>query len=450
MALAALLAAAVAVVAAALGVPTRATYGAVTTADEPQYLLTAISLAEDRDLDIADELADERWRAFHEADLPQQTRPLSGGVRISPHDPLLPVLMAPAVAVVGWQGGHWTLVVIAGLTAALLVWTAVRRLGVTPVTAGVATAVFAASVPLAPYGSEVYPELPAGTVVLAGVAALLRASIRPREVAVAVAAVVALPWLAAKYVPVALVLALALLVHLWRDGRRRELAVVLGVLAGAGAAYLLVHRAVWTGWTVYASADHFVDSGELGVVGFSPDFVGRGVRLTALLVERRFGIATWQPAWLLLLPALGTMVRRRPRGASVLLGVLAAGWLTATFVALTMAGWWFPGRQLVVVLPTAVLVVAWWVDRSQARLITATSLGLVGVGSWGLLAFEASTGRLTLVVDFFATANPLWRTYRHALPDFQTMAATTWPLHVAWVAAGVALVVWGWSRPARP
>jgi hypothetical protein len=35
--------------------PARATYGARVTADEPQYLLSAISLAEDRDLDIADE-----------------------------------------------------------------------------------------------------------------------------------------------------------------------------------------------------------------------------------------------------------------------------------------------------------------------------------------------------------------------------------------------------------
>ena len=34
----------------------RAAYGAQTTADEPQYLLTAISLAEDGDLDVADEL----------------------------------------------------------------------------------------------------------------------------------------------------------------------------------------------------------------------------------------------------------------------------------------------------------------------------------------------------------------------------------------------------------
>src|SRR6187431_3263530 len=88
---------AVAVVATAwalIALPARATYGARTTADEPQYLLSALSLWEDGDLDIADELAAQRWRDFHEAELPVQTEPLADGREVSPHDPLLPVLLA--------------------------------------------------------------------------------------------------------------------------------------------------------------------------------------------------------------------------------------------------------------------------------------------------------------------------------------------------------------------
>src|SRR5918992_6125087 len=78
--------------AAAAGIVVPATHGTWTTADEPQYLLTAISLAEDRDLDIADELAEGRWRPFHALQLPTQTTPLPDGRRLSPHDPLLPLL----------------------------------------------------------------------------------------------------------------------------------------------------------------------------------------------------------------------------------------------------------------------------------------------------------------------------------------------------------------------
>src|SRR5215211_2996104 len=67
----------VAFAAATAGILVPATHGTWTTADEPQYLLTAISLATDHDLDIADELAEGRWRPFHAAALPEQTELLA-------------------------------------------------------------------------------------------------------------------------------------------------------------------------------------------------------------------------------------------------------------------------------------------------------------------------------------------------------------------------------------
>src|SRR5215211_2748871 len=164
-----------AVVAAAAGIVVPATHGTRTTADEPQYLLTASSLAEDGDLDIADELADGRWRPFHALPLPEQTEPLADGRRLSPHDPLLPLLLAGPVAAGGWVGAKLAMAVMAGLLAALLVWTAVRRLGVPLGTAALATAVLACSPPLAVYGSQLYPELPAALAVLAAAAALATA-----------------------------------------------------------------------------------------------------------------------------------------------------------------------------------------------------------------------------------------------------------------------------------
>ena len=439
----------IAVAASAVGVPTRATYGARTTADEPQYLLTALSLAEDGGLDISDELDAERWRAFHEAELPQQTRLLPGGRRISPHDPLLSVMLAPAVAVGGWVAGKWTLVLLAGGLAALLVWTAVTRLAVTPGTAARVVGVLAASVPLAPYGSQVYPELPAALAVTAGLAALLAPMRRLGGVAVGVACC-ALPWLGIKYTPVAVVLGVSALIRLWRDGRRAALAALAGGLAIAGVVYLVVHQSVWTGWTVYASADHFVESGELGVIGVSPDYGARSIRLAALLTERSFGIAAWQPAWLLAVPALGAVVRARPPGWAVLSSVLAVGWCTATFVALTMAGWWFPGRQVVVVLPVAVLSLCWWLDRVRPARSAFCALGVIGIASWLWLALEASTGRLALIVDLRDTANPWYQAWRTVLPDFLAVTTGTWMLHGVWCAMLLGLVVLGWRSVTAP
>ena len=73
--------------AAAAGIGSRASYGAQTTADEPHYLLTALSLAEDGDLDVRDEFADQSYRPFHELALAPQARPLPDGRLIEPHDP---------------------------------------------------------------------------------------------------------------------------------------------------------------------------------------------------------------------------------------------------------------------------------------------------------------------------------------------------------------------------
>ena len=97
-----------------------------------------------------------------------------------------------------------------------------------------------------------------------------------------VVALNALPWLGAKFLPVAAALAVVALVRLVREQRRA--AVWLAVsLALSGVVYLVAHRLLWGGWTVYATGDHFVQTGEFSVIGVEPDYVGRSLRLVALL-----------------------------------------------------------------------------------------------------------------------------------------------------------------------
>ena len=441
----ALLGAAVALACAA-GIPGRAAHGAQTTGDEPQYLLTAISLAEDRDLDIADELAARRWRAFHEAELPEQTRPLAGGRRLSPHDPLLPLLLAVPVLLGGWVGAKLALAAMAGALAALTLWVAVRRLG-TPVPAALLVVGLAGlSCPLAIYGTQVYPEVAGALAVTAGIAALTRPG-RPAAGLLGLA-VVALPWLSVKYTPVAAALAALGLGQLVLAGERRRavlLAVGLGV---AGVAFLAAHRALYGGWTPYAAGDHFT-GGELTVIGFEPNYLGRSTRLVGLLVDRNFGLAAWQPLWLCAVPALAALLRRRPAGWAALALPLGIGWLVATFLALTMHGWWPPGRQVVAVLPTLVLALAWWAGQGRARLAAVALLGLAGVASFAWLAVETAGGRVTWAVDFMATANPLYRGWRLLLPDYMRLVRLDWVLHIAWIAALTVLAGAGWRAARR-
>lgn len=446
----------------AAGALMRATYGAQLTADEPQYLLSALSLAEDGDLDISDELEDEAWRDFHAAQLPEQTRPLPDGSRLSPHDPLLPVLLVPAVLLApstglpAWVVAKASLAVLAGLTAAVTAWVAVRRLHVPLGPAVAVVGAFSLSPPLVVYATQVYPELPAALAVAVALGCLLGAPSRPAAAALALV-VVALPWLAVKYALVAAVLAVGALWWLRRD--RAAAAAWLVAVVAAGTHWLWFHLAVYGGLTSYAAGDYF-QGGSVSATGPDPHYLARTQRLVGLLVDRDFGLLPWAPVYLLAPLVVAWAVRSRgAHGRVVLLAVLAAGWVVATWVAQTMHGYWWPGRQLVVVLPSLVLLVCLWAAGSRSRWWAVGGLGLPGVAAFGHLVAGTSpvaaltdptaTGRHTLVVDFATTSWPVYRGLRTVLPDLTTTGATTAALTVLWTLVLLAPAVLGW-RQARP
>jgi hypothetical protein len=436
--------------AAAAGIDVRASYGARTTGDEPYYLITAATLWDDGDLDISDEIEAGAFSDWHEIPLDEQTKRLEGGRRVSPHDPLLPALLAPAVALGGWVGAKLVLAALAGLLAALIVWIAVRRYGVSVGAAGLTAGLFGASAPLAVYGNQVYPELPAALCVAVAVAGL---SGRPPKVVGIVAltaAISALPWLSVKYVPVAATLAVLGLVTLWRAGRRRALAGFVGALALMGIAFVVGHLQWYGGVTPYAVGDHFT-SGEFTVIGNEPNYSGRARRLLGLLVDRNFGLVAWQPAWFLIVPAVTALVKTRPEHWSALALPLAVGWLNATFVALTMQGWWWPGRQVVVVLPCAVICIAYWANNNRGRLVTLTLTGCLGIVTLVWLLADGLNRRITWVVDFYETTNPLYGAWRLVLPDYLDVTPMTWVLHGAWLVLvlAVAARTWRGIAPAR-
>jgi hypothetical protein len=440
--------AAVAFVVAVLGIGVHSTHGGHADVDEPQYLLSALSLAEDGDLDISDELAAQRWRAFHADALEQQTAPFPDGSQISPHDPLLPVLVALPMGLSGWVGVKAALGLMAAACAALLAWTAVRRFGVAPRVAAVGSAVAFASPPLGVYSQQVYPETPAALATLGAVAALTTRRLRPPHVLVAVLAVVCLPWLGSKYVPVALALTGVLLVQLYRRAGWRPVGAVTVALAVAGAGYLALHQLVWGGWTVYASGDFFQRTGEFSVVGVDPSYVGRTLRTVGLFVDQHYGLVPWQPAWLLLVPAVVALVVRRPAGWPTLLVPLCAAWATAVWVALTMHGFWWPGRQVVVVLPLAAVGMLWLVDRVLPRLrAPAAALGLVGVVTLAALLVQGWQGSVTWVVHFRDAYAPAYRLLGPLLPDY---AGDSFMFaHVVWLCLLTALAVLTWRHLRR-
>jgi hypothetical protein len=467
----------IATVASAAGIGVRATFGAHVAVDEVQYLLSALSVAEDGNLDISDEWAEQRWADFADAEPPVQTEVLSGGRQLSPHDPLLPVLLAMPMGAFGWVGAKLALALLAGLLAAATLWLAVRRFAIPLPLATVGVGLASASAPLAVYGQQVYPELPAALAVVLAVAALSAPSASRGPVLLLGAAVTGLPWLSVKYVPVAATLAVLAGYRWWRAGRRGAVCWLSGGLILMGATYLAVHQVVWGGWTVYASGDHFQESGELGVVGFHPNYVGRALRLVGLLADRGYGLVPWQPGWLLLVPAVAAAIgvtwlarsARRveppdPAGpgdqttatetgwhAAVLAWPLLAGWLLATFVAVTMSGFWWPGRQLVIVLPLALLLILRWLAMARPAVRrVALGLGVLGAWSYACLLVDGYQREITWVSGFQRVDDPVYALLRPLLPDY---GGQFWLRHVLWLVA-LAVLAWaGWraaTRPVRP
>ena len=209
---------------------------------------------------------------------------------------------------------------------------------------------------------------------------------------------------------------------------------------------------MYGGWTAYAAGNHFA-GGELTVMGETPDYASRAQRLVGLLVDADFGLVAWAPAFLLAVPAVAALLRRRPPGWAALALPLAAGWLNATFVALTMHGWWWPGRQVVVVVPVLVLAVAWWAGTvirrgyGQVALAAATAFGAT---AWWWLLVEVGQGTSTVIVDFAQTANPMSRAWRSLLPDLRVLDGLDELRLAAWTVAIVALAAAGWRHARQP
>lgn len=428
---------------ALVAIDARATYGARLSVDEPQYLLTAISLAEDLDLDVSDEIREDRFLPFHEhRSLNQQTIDLNeDGQRLSPHDPLLPLVLALPMKLGGWVGARLTMAVLGSLVAMLTLWTAVRRFDLPAGPAAVVIAALSASPPMIAYANQVYPAMASALCVIGGTALVTSQS--PRVRAATAVPIVALPWLSVKYAPHAMVLALIMLWSL-RQGRRL-LAGVLSGLALMGIWYLVFHRRVYGGWTVYATGDHFVEGGgEWEVVGSKFNPVGRTRRVVGLIVDKNFGLAAWAPAYLFTPLSITWFAATKQRHRALVFSLIGVGWAMATWIALTMHGWWWPGRQLVPIMPLVIVVLTASVARSRWRVGALLATSVLAIGGWIWLAIESSTDRRTLIVDFFETDWPWYQLWREALPNMAGLSLSEPGLTLFWTVAfaGACAALW--------
>ena len=420
--------------------------------DEPHYLLTAKSLAEDGDFDVRNQRFDREWEEFYPERLDRHGK-LTGGRAHEPHGAGFPTLIAPAFALGGAKAVELLLAAIAALGGVLAYLLALRVVP-DPWALG-ATLAVALSPPFLAYGSAVYPELAAATA-LAGAALLaLRLEERITRKAAAGCCLLlgTLPWLGTKFVPAGLVIGVYAARVIWR-ARNRTLALLTTELALFSVVfYVTLNEALYDGPTPY-SAD--VEGETATDASFPGGYLDRAYRLIALMIDREYGLLRWAPVFVLAGVGLWMLARTRGEGlrrvlpehgraesAALLCALaLAAQLLVAAFLAPTMFGFWFPPRHLLAGLLLAVPLVAWGLRRAPR---TGAALALAGIVASAWLYADVRWGGGGLAAG---RPDAPWGPLEDVFPLFDDGNTGAYVVAgaLAGVLAGLCLLAWRHSR----
>ena len=439
-------------VAYAFSVDIRATRGASITGDEPSYLLTTQSLLDDGDFDLRNQYATKSYKSFfdHPNDLWQQSVPRQDDGRLlSPHNPGLSFLVIPGFALGGLAGTQVQLLVLAAATMALAFVLAARLSGHWLVSWAVALVVGLSATAFI-YSTEIYPEFPAAlTLVIALLLVTRRRVFGVADGLMLAAALTAMCWLGIKYAPLALLVSGYFLLKADRAGRMAL------VIAGTASAVFFAwfHLNLFGSLTPYGVAVVYAGWSTTDILGGHVEFGERYYRLWGLFIDRRFGIGRWAPLLLAAVPGMALMgmwnvelgMRNWGRNSLayiLMLGLILVQMVIATFVAITMMGWWFPGRTLLTVLPLFVLPICLFVVRASfwGRIAVAL-LGVLTLATTYGLAMAGRAGEVTIAVDPFEMGFAPFRGLAGIFPLYTLWTTETWWLTVFWLA--VAALVTG-------
>ena len=418
----------------------RATYGASITGDEPFYLLTTKSLISDQDLDLQNQYQNHDYEEFfdHEDGLWKQSVPLSDGTLLSPHNPGLSVFLIPGYFLGGLFGAQMQMAVTAAITWALAFLLAFE-LSKSFWLSILSTLSLGLSATAVIYGSEIYPEVPAALVLVLSLLYLKRVTVDNWwKIIIFIFLVSLLPWLGTKYAILGLVLVIWSLCQIDRVSAVK----MLGGLALSGGVYIWFHLVTFEGLTPYNVNMVYYNNSTWTIFGFHIDFINQFYRLWGLLLDRRFGLVHWQPITLLTLPGLFFLARQSaiPRVIAVLVG---AQWLVACFVAITMMGYWFPGRTVMTIfplLPCLLVVILERYSTSKLLWISFVITSLYGLLTSYSLIQAGKSMQIVVAFNPFELDSWLFKQIGFLFPQYTSWTFETWILTVVWLAVGFGLM----------
>jgi hypothetical protein len=414
------------------------------TGDSPHYLTIARSLAEDGDLDLANDYDNRTYADFYPGSLePRHTNTGSWGEQYPFHGIGVSVLVAPAFALGGVAGATATLVVVMAAGTALL-WLAIWHLLRDATAAWAGWAALVAAAPFGLHAAAVYPDGPAAAAVAAAIwlVALLRrgGSVPLWTLAAGSTGLAALPWLHARLAWPAGVFGLAIVLAIWRGQPERwtRLAWFLMVPVISLAGWIAAAQVMFGSWNPSAAILQRTAPGHWSDMA-------RG--LLGLIADQEYGLLPAAPVAAIAIAALPRFIRAYP-GVGAATALAAAGVLAMSSLWMWWGGDSAPARFLVVTLPALALWTAhgWSSVGTGGRRVMALGLALSAAMTFlyasidgGARAYAFADGQASVFAAFSHSVD-----LGLALPALfrpgETLA-TSAQLALVWLAAG-AVAAW--------
>ena len=417
----------------------RATRGASITGDEPFYLITTQSLIEDRNLDLRRQYELHSYESFfdHPDGLWTQSSARENGKLLSPHNPGLSIFIIPGFKFGGLIGVQIQMMAVASLTFSLAYILLVRITGRLWIS-WLATITVSATSTAFIYSTEIYPEFPAALLLIISLLIIQRASQSSTWKAIGLLLCLsAMVWLGVKYAP------LAGLVAIWGFWRMNpsERGIFLVSTTLSASLFAWFHLDTFGGLTPYSVNLVYAGDGTISILGDHFDFTKRLYRPLGLFVDQRFGIARWAPILLLVIPAAPLLWKINAL-SRLILTLLIVQIFIATFVVITMMGWWFPGRTIVTVLPLMALPLTILFTQSPAWVrVVLGVLSAYSVLITALLAVSGHAQEIVIAVNPFEMSSTLFQLISPIVPDYRMWDGHTWTLTFIWFSVILALTL---------
>lgn len=330
------------------------------TGDEPFYVMTAISIVRDRDLDESNNYAERDYDEFYPSDPlpadwqgwpsfprtlpPHAAHSVQSGLHTK-HALGLSFLIAIPYSIAGRAGAMAVLIACVALLAGQMYLLA-REAGANRRVAGGVALGLAITLPIAPYALLIFPELPAALALVYAIRRITAPENTVWQWLLTGLAVGGLPWLHQRFAPTAAVLGIAMLWRLWRT---RDASIALAcALVGLGAMSIVNYNL----WLYHSPIQNVADH-----AGFSsPSGTVNG--LFGLLLDAQWGLIINAPVYLMAIVALPRWLQINRNRALLAIAAVAPYLLEVGAYRVWWGEWGPAARYLVPVAPLAAATLA--------------------------------------------------------------------------------------------